>query len=612
MQNRRPPIQLLVALTLVGALSHAGAARAPGRSGLGGADRRSQAGRNLLVVTLDTTRADRLGCYGAPDARTPALDRLAAEGLRFDQAVATAPLTLPSHASLFTGLYPPTHGARSNTEFRLAERHVTLAELFASAGYETAAFVSAFVLDARYGLAQGFGEYDDRVGESGGRGFPSGTAERPALATTDAFLSWLDRKSSGKPFFAWVHYFDPHAPYAPREPFASQMPSRPYEAEIASVDAQVGRLREALEKHGLWDGTVVLVVADHGESLGEHGERTHGLFLYDAVMRVPFLLRLPGGSARGVITDRIVSLVDVLPTVVDLFGLADSTRREGESLLWAPSERNRAVYMESLYPWLDYGWAPVTGLRRRADKYVLAPKDEYYDLSTDPGETKSVLASPGRTLLGRSLRKLLAGWPPLLETSPVAVPSAEETARLQSLGYATGPGPGGRGPLRDPKEMVEVASMLIDANALLQSGRNDEALVLAKKAAALSPDDRSVLQLLGKVYLRLGRLAEAEESLRAFTRIRPKADVSLLLAQILILKGQLQPAALLLDQAQALDPRHGGVAIARGDLLAQQGNREEARKAYLRAKQIDPYRAASLAEARLAALQTTGAARPAP
>lgn len=597
------------ALVLLAAGKVAPTASAARGVGLGLLERGSLLRKNLVVVTLDTTRADRLGCYGARDAGTPALDRLATEGLRFEHAVATAPVTLPSHASLFTGLYPPAHGVRGNSEFRLADRHVTLAELFSSAGYDTAAFVSAFVLDARYGLAQGFGGYDDRVRAIGG-GFPSGTAERSAAGTTDAFLSWIERRSASKPFFAWVHFFDPHAPYAPAEPFASAMPSRPYEAEIASVDFQVGRLRDALEKRGLWERTAIVVAADHGESLGEHGERTHGLFLYDAVLRVPLLLRLPGGSVRGVVSDRVVSLVDVLPTVVDLYDLADSERRDGESLLREPSEKDRAVYLETLYPWQDYGWAPLTGLRRRKDKYVLAPKDEYYDLSTDPGETKPGTAAPGRAVLARNLRKRLAGWPPLLEAAP-AVSSGEETARLQSLGYATGPGPAGRGPLRDPKDMVEVASMLIDANAALQAGRSDEALALGKKAAALSPEDRSVLQLLGKVYLRLGRLKEAEEVLRAFTRIRPKADVSLLLAQILILRGQLQPAGVFLDEAQALDPKHGGVAIARGDLLARQGRREEARIEYRRAQEIDPYRAASLAQARLAALDGP-AARPAP
>lgn len=604
----------LVALALAGAASAAPAPSplAPLKSGMA-------RGQNLLVVTLDTTRPDHLGCYGDARAETPNLDRQAGQGLRFTEAVSVAPVTLVAHSSLFTGTYPTTHGVRHNAEYRLRPEAATLAEALSTAGYDTAAFVSAFVLDARYGLDQGFAHYDDRVETATGAVFSAGTNERKADRTTDAALAWLGQRPAGvrgpshgaaKPFFAWVHYFDPHAPYLPPAPFDQRFAGRLYDGEIAFMDAQLGRLFDGLAAHGLDRDTVVLVAGDHGESLGDHGESTHDLFVYDATLRVPLLLRVPG-VPPGVVSDRQVSLVDVLPTLLDLLGVKDPHPRDGRSLVGSRAEPGRAVYAESLVPYIDFGWAPLHALRRLGDKYVRAPRAEYYDLLKDPGEGRNLVPVKGAP--PDEAQKLQRSLQALLEKSAAAAASGadpEARERLESLGYLGGAGPDASSGVKDPKELVAVSEAIIQANGLLASGQPQQAIAQLEAQLPRSPRDRSLLQSLAKAYLRVLRLKDAERVLRAFREIKPKADTSLLLAQILILDGRRAEAGRLLDEAQALDPKHGGVFIARGDLLLQQGKRDEARAAYEQARQLDPYRASGAAEKRLQGLQRGAPVRP--
>jgi choline-sulfatase len=566
------------------------------------------AGFNILLVTLDTTRADRIGCYGYQPAATPVLDRLAAGGIRFAEAVTAAPETLPAHATLLTGLLPPHHGVRINTEGRLGSRHQTVAEVARIRGYQTAAFVSAFVLDARFGLDQGFDHYDDRVEAAQGFDFVS-TNERRAGATTDAALAWLRSRERARPFLLWVHYFDAHAPYNPPAPFASRFAGSPYDGEVAYVDAQLGRLLEGVDAAGLRDKTLVVVAGDHGESLGDHGEATHAVFLYRSTVRVPLVISNPRLLPTPAVVDgTLVSLADIAPTLFDLLGVEDPPARDGVSLLATKPDPKRAVYVETLVPWLDFGWAPLFGLRSLRDSYVLAPRPECYDLRTDPDERRNLLAGKtgpkacsAQALL---LDRMMARMPPYEAAAAVAPAVDPETReRLQALGYLGGAGPGERGPLADPKDMIDVAALVLDANAQLSAGRAVEALKLAQRAAARSPRDRTVLNTLAKIHVRMGRLKDAEDALRALWAIQPKADAAIPLAQILILDGRVEEAGRILGEAERLDPRHGGVQIARGDLLARQGRKEEARAAYERARQVDPYRAARLAEARLAHLR---------
>ncbi|HJS75217.1 MAG TPA: sulfatase, partial [Vicinamibacteria bacterium] len=278
--------------------------------GCGGGTRgvRPRAGQNLLVITIDTLRADRVGAYGDSKARTPHIDRLAHEGVLFEQAVAQVPVTLPSHASLFTGLLPPTHGVRDNTYFRLDSRAQTLAETLKASGYETAAFVAAFVLDGTFGLDQGFDFYDDEVS---GAATTTGTiAERRGELVSRSFVSWLEKRSSDRPFFAWLHFFDPHLPHAPPPPYEAS-----YGGEISYVDEQVGRVLEALAAKGEGDDTLVVLTSDHGESLGEHGEKSHGFFVYEATLRVPLILKSARSLPGEVRIAPPVRSIDILPTV---------------------------------------------------------------------------------------------------------------------------------------------------------------------------------------------------------------------------------------------------------------------------------------------------------
>jgi arylsulfatase A-like enzyme/predicted negative regulator of RcsB-dependent stress response len=598
-------------LAAVLSIAAASADAAPATRGAGFAAGASGAGFNVLVVTLDTTRADRLGCYGRAGGTTPHLDALAARGLRFAHAVTVAPTTLTSHATIFTGLIPPRHGVRINSEDRLDASQVTLAEVLSAKGYETAAFVSSFVLDARFGLDQGFATYDDRVETATGPAFAQGTNERAGPATTDAALAWLARRDAKRPFFAWVHYFDAHAPYAPPAPFAARFPEAPYDGEVAAVDAEVGRLLDALDRAGLRDRTLVVVLGDHGESLGQHGEATHGHFVYRSVMDVPLIVANPRlVPVPAVVDGGVVSTADVTPTVLDLVGAGDDRPRDGVSLAAERPDRRRTVYMETLVPFLDFGWSPLFGLRRLADSYVLAPRPEYYDLIADPGEGANLHATAkgdaglARDQQAATLSRLLARFPPYQQAATTApAPDPETRARLESLGYLGGAGAAADAShLADPKDMVEVTTQLVDANALLAAGRLPQALALCKRALARSKGDRSVLLAAAKIYLRMNRLKEAEDALRGFTAIQPKADVSVLLAQILILDGREAEAERLLAQAESLDPRHGAVWIARGDLARKRGNKEDARAAYEKARTVDPYRAGGIAAARLTAL----------
>ncbi len=370
---------------------HALALLLPGLLGVLGCPGRSAppSRPNLVLVTLDTVRADHLGCYGDSQAITPALDGLAAEGLRFTSASSTVPLTLPSHTTILSGLLPPHHGLRNNGAGLLAPGTPTLATLLAAAGYRTAAFLGAFVLDHRFGLAGGFEVYDDEIP----RDPKAGTileAERPGRDVMDRALAWLRTPGKGdaRPFFLWVHLYDAHAPYQPPAQWAAKHPGRPYDGEISEVDEQVGRLLAELKSRGLDGRTVVAVAADHGEGLGEHGELTHGLLLYEPTLHVPLLLRAPWGLQPRVVAAP-VSLVDLAPTLAGLVGHPFPAGRDGRDLSRAllageePAAGN--VYAETRYP-ATFGWSPLAALRRRDRKYIASPRPELYDLARDPGE----------------------------------------------------------------------------------------------------------------------------------------------------------------------------------------------------------------------------------
>ena len=351
---------------------------------------------NVVLITIDTLRADRLGCYGYADIETPHLDRLAGEGILFENAVTTVPFTLPAHSSIMTGVYPPIHGVRENVGYALDERLPTLAEDMAGAGRRTGGFVSAFVLDGRWGIDRGFDRYYDefKVQDMGTLNIAS--VQREGTETIDQAEAWLD-DVAGAPFFLWLHLFEPHDPYEAPEPFAARYPKRPYDAEVAYADSLVGRLREMLEGRNLLDRTLLVVTGDHGEGLGDHGEYFHGFFVYDSTVRVPLIVRLPEGRLGGRRVDAAVSHVDLRPTILDALGLSSppvDSRQGGRSLLplvLGMDDSERFAYIESYYSLYHYGWAPLRAIHTGPLKFIDAPEPELYRLTDDPGEAENVV-----------------------------------------------------------------------------------------------------------------------------------------------------------------------------------------------------------------------------
>jgi arylsulfatase A-like enzyme len=599
---------VIVVMTIIFGLSHLQRRRGGWPEQLTSGSAR---GFNVLLITLDTTRADRLGCYGSAEAATPVLDHLAAGGIRFDDAVTVAPITLPSHTTILTGLNPPNHGVRHNGEFHLTGDHETLAETLGEEGYETAAFVSAFVLDARFGLDQGFDRYDDQVAVAASTTaatFTKPIYERSATRVTDAAIQWLSSPSRRSPFFCWVHYFDPHSPYQPPPPYAARFPDRPYAGEIAYMDAQIGRLLTAFETQGRLSETLTIVVADHGESLGEHGESTHAKLIYESTMRVPLIVSCPALIHQScVVDDVVVSIADIFPTVLELLDINPPRVVDGQSLLAARTNRDRTLYQETLAPYLDNGWSPLFGLRRHKDKYILAPRAEYYDLGVDPGERVNLYAEVSgaaltvRDELVEGLSVILAESPSLVEVVESAEPlDIEAIRRLESLGYVGSISQtDGREELLDPKDVMALQREIDRASELARSGRYDEALRLMKQAAAVSPRDPVLLLTMGKTYLYMDRIAEAEDTFRTILSIRPSARVCILVAQIMLADGRLDEAAAMLDQAESLDPHHGGIYLARGDLFAMRRLPNEAIMSYEKARSTDPYRASAEAQSRI-------------
>ena len=412
----------------------------------GCADGRAVAPEGLLIITLDTTRADRLPTYGYQSAVTPAIDRLAGGGVRFDRAVSVAPLTLTAHTSLFTGLYPPHHGVRDNSDAPLAPAQAsTLAEVFHARGFRTAAFVGSMVLGVDRGLSRGFDVYDD------GRDRGAAPRRRPGSTVVDRADAWIDRLA-GRPFFLWVHLYDVHAPQTPTAPVGPRTGDA-YEDAIAYVDAQVGRLLETLDRDHRFATTAIILAGDHGESLGEHGEREHGIFLYEGALHIPLIVDVPGSNDAGRRVPQVASLVDIAPTVRELFRLP-AAETDGVSLV--PALRGAAlpkrfVYAESMYA-RRFGWSPLRMVRDERYKYIDAPRRELYDLDEDPFETRNVSAD--RPSIVAAMRAKLEAFAEPLSNRPASGPSAD-TRALEALGYiARAPAAPSVG-LVDPKDHIQ-------------------------------------------------------------------------------------------------------------------------------------------------------------
>jgi choline-sulfatase len=544
---------------------------------------------SILLVTLDTTRADHLGCYGANFAATPNLDKLARKGVRFEEAISPAPLTLPSHASLLTGMVPRRHGVRNNALFRLGPEPELLASVLGRHGYSTAAFVSSVVLDRITGLDRGFDRYDDtlRIGPRESFDYQ----ERAAIQTNDAVFRHLDELD--EPFFLWVHYFDPHLPYVPPDPYRGRFPDRPYDGEIAFMDEQFGRLLGAVRKKKT--SLLVVVAGDHGESLGEHGEDAHGLFVYQATQRVPLIIAGPGVPRGKVVTAR-TGLVDVAPTLLDLLGLPPLSDVDGESvvpLMRGKSLPPRAYELESLFPSYAYGWAPLHGLINGNYKYIQAPRSELYRLSSDPNETRDLVET--KTKRAAVMSKNL-----VLLTADEATPSiaddpdlAEQKRRLTSLGYLTGGGLPKEGEAIDPKDGISWIADLEKGRRAYQTGRPAEGIEPLQRLISRNPSNVPALLALGLCYLGTGQADKAVDTDRRALEIRPDDDlVQFNLANALAVLGERKPEARPearkhYERALELNPRFVDVYLNYAEFLEQTGSSAELRALLERARRAE-------------------------
>jgi arylsulfatase A-like enzyme len=418
---------------------------------------------NLLLVTLDTTRADALGAYGGR-AVTPSLDRLAAEGVVFEQASTVAPLTLPAHSSLLTGLFPPGHGIHGNGQNALGAESITLAEALKARGFRTGAFVASFVLDHRWGLDQGFDVYHD-PGAGAGPHIDPDSIRRSADDVVDDALGWMQRMGDDR-FFAWLHFYDAHAPARPPAEFAPVSADDDYFAAIGFVDFQLSRVTTFLAEHQLADRTIVAIVGDHGESLGEHGEPTHGLFVYQSVVRVPLIIRAPLANMRGRRVSEPVRIVDVMPTVLDLLKQPAVLPVDGQTLVPLMAGGARAsrleAYSESRYGFDRFGWSPLSALRDGRFKLILAPRPELYDLDADPTESSNLYLQHADLAASMTVRLRTLAQPAQAASASVPV-DAETRARLASLGYVAAPARAPRTEARtldDPKDRIDLYKQL--------------------------------------------------------------------------------------------------------------------------------------------------------
>jgi len=487
---------------------------------------------NLVIISLDTVRPDHLGCYGYTSASTPNLDRLASRGVVFEDALAPVPLTLPSHTSLLTGLGPLSHAVRDNSNFALDDGFTTLAEALKAEGYSTGAVIAAYVLDSTFGLSQGFDHYDDDLsGIKAASVF--GYPERPADEITGAAVKWLE--GVREPFFLFAHYYDAHAPYEPPEKYSRAFPGRPYDGEIAFADEQVGALLEFLEQRGMLARTLVVLVSDHGEGLGDHGEPTHGLLLYDTTVKVVLMIKPQEGSpvagkqTAGRRVGQTVMLTDVVPTVLEMLGLAPAAETDGTSLVPALEGRSlpaRMSYIETLTGYFAYRWSPLRGVRFNQWKYIFAPEEELYNLEDDPGETINLAAAGGERLAEMKAALVrLAREEPQAKASRTGM-SAEDAGKLRALGYVSA-SPTPVPPLEaldraDPKRMVHmIADYLEPGNNAFDEGKFDLSLEMFTRFTEADPGNPEAHLHRARVLQEMGDYAAATEAYGRVLEIDP-------------------------------------------------------------------------------------------
>jgi arylsulfatase A-like enzyme len=600
---------------------------------------------NVVLVTFDTTRADRLGCYGNERIETPAIDALAAGGVLFENAYASVPITLPSHTTILTGKNPPGHGVRDNGLFVVSPDAVTLAERLSAEGYRTAAAVGAFPLVAKFGLDQGFDLYDDHL-EKPYEDFRGRKAsdkapglffdERAAQRVNEAVYPWLEEHAA-EPFFLWAHYYDPHQPHNPPTPYDELYPDDPYAAEIAYSDESLGTLIEHLKAIGAWDRTLLVFTSDHGEGLGEHHEATHSYLVYNSTIHVPLILRIPGFTT-GSRVEQTVGHVDIVPTILDLLGLPIPEELEGRSLApltrSGPQPREMPYYAESLSPRLAHGWGEQRVLFREGWKYIHGPRSELYHLPTDPAELSDRIENEPE--LAGDLEEALGRW--LTEHSApggsvAQAPDADTRRRLEALGYL-------QGSMADAVQIEEVLSregiapqdrvqriseisrvkellgkgqalaarllteqlieedpespyfLELHARAQMGLGELDGALEAVERildSSGGSPGTPEILSYIGWSRFREGEIAVARELMQRAMDLEPSAKGLFLVSAMEKELGDADRELLALERAVEIDDSHGPSVVGLAVRLAQAGDAEKAEALFESAVATNPY-----------------------
>ena len=484
---------------------------------------------NVLVITIDTLRADHLACYGYKQIRTPNVDSLAADGVRFEHAYTPVPVTLPAHTVIFTGTYPMLSGMHDFAANKLNPTQPTLASVLKEHGYTTGAVIGSAVLDSRFGLNHGFDFYYDHFDFNRLQESNLDEMERPGNVVADVTLDWLS-KNYQKKFFLWMHLYDPHYPYRPPPPYSEEYKDRLYDGEIAFADAQVGRLIRFLKDKGLYRNTLIVLSGDHGESLGEHGEKTHGFFIYNATLHVPVILHLPGGVPAKTVPE-LVSLADLTPTVLQVLKVDVPQQVQGRNLLplMAPkkADATRSLYAETFLPRLHFNWSELRSVETENYHFIDAPKPELYDLNKDPGETQNLFLQ--KQAVAEEMRARLAA---LIRQSSGGQELAEKTGldpalmeRLKSLGYAGFSGGGSPTvsdrTLPDPKDRIQVYELFSDAMADSQHGRYPESTDKLNAVLKTEPDSVPAHYLLGLNYYRMRESPKAVEELQRVLELSP-------------------------------------------------------------------------------------------
>jgi choline-sulfatase len=591
---------------------------------------------SLLLVTIDTLRADHVGAYGYGRAETPALDRLAREGSLVEDAVVQVPQTRPSHVSIFTGRQPYEHGIRDNFSPPLDPAHPTLATLLKKQGYATGAFIGAYPVSRDSGLDHGFDDFDDPFGGSPGSGLRLDRSARPAGPVVDAALAWLQGLTA-RPFFAWVHVFDPHAPYEPPPPYRERFREQPYDGEVAYADSQVGRLLSWLDRSGEASRTLVVVTSDHGEGLGDHGEDEHQLFVYDSTLRVPLLLSWPGRLPAGRRVTGQFRSVDLLPTLLELLGLpaapTSGASRAGALVRAEPIPESES-YAESLFGQLHFGWAPLRALRGQGWKYIDAPHAELYHLGEDPAETRNRIDDRGQ--VASAMRDRLRGFDTSGPAAAAGSADPDAAERLAALGYVGGAFFAGTPSGIDPKDaaaqyqafhrdtsraialfeagdyagVVQVLQPLAEprregggrvaqrrvfsvsfylGRALLELRRFTEAIGPLRTAISLSPSTPSLYAALARAQVGAGQLAEAQATIERGLGLAPhQLGLLQMKGRLLLSRGDVASALATLGQARDLDPRNALLRVDLANGLREAGRLPEALAQADEAVRLDP------------------------